>query len=43
MSPNLRYGARRRQLPKNFAETVLDLELQIDRGNFDQETITNLI
>lgn len=31
------------KLPKNFAELVLDLELLIDSGNFDIETVNKLM
>ena len=31
------------KLPKNFAELVLDLELLVDSGNFDINTINQLM
>jgi hypothetical protein len=31
------------KLPKNFAELVLDLELLVDSGNFDINTINKLM
>ena len=31
------------KLPKNFAANVLDLELLIDSGNFDLDTINELM
>lgn len=31
------------KLPKNFAERVLDLELLVDSGNFDIDTVNDLM
>ena len=33
------YAVKSRLLPPNFAESVLDLELQIDQGRFTIDTI----
>ncbi len=43
MSPNSRYGVKGKRLPLNFHERVLELEIMIDRGNFDIDTINDLI
>jgi len=32
-----------KRLPKNFSNTILDLELKIDSGNFDIECINKLM
>ena len=32
-----------KRLPKNFASRILDLELKIDSGHFDIDTIDNLM
>ena len=38
-SPKTRYGARAKRLPPNFAERVLEYELDIDRDNFNLEQV----
>jgi len=34
---------RRKQLPNNFAQRVLDLELMVDSGSFTNQTIDQLV
>ena len=37
------FAIKSRQLPANFAEQVLDLELSIDQGKFTMDTINELL
>ena len=37
------YAIESKKLDSTFAENVLDLELQIDRGNFTMDTISQLL
>ena len=37
------YAIQAKRLPPNFAENVLDHELQIDRGTFTMDTISELM
>mmetsp|Transcript_2114 Transcript_2114/g.1994 ORF Transcript_2114/g.1994 Transcript_2114/m.1994 type:complete len:151 (-) Transcript_2114:909-1361(-) len=42
-SPNTRYGTKSKNLPENFHDKVIELEMAIDKGQLEIENINELI
>ncbi len=42
-APISKLSIKAKGLPPNFAEHVLDIEMEIERGNFNIETINSLL
>jgi hypothetical protein len=41
--PSQRLSVRKKRLPRDFSDQVIDLELDIDRGTFTIDTVNQLI